>query len=61
MGESDRYPEYKLPKKRFTLGNDGNALVALFTLNVIFFLLLITIKVVYFFFQANEALAMISI
>ena len=55
MGESDRYPEYKLPKKRFTLGNDGNALVALFTLNVIFFLLLITIKVVYFFFQANES------
>ena len=55
MGESDRYPEYKLPKKRLTLGNDGNALVALFTLNVIFFLLLITIQVVYFFFQANEA------
>lgn len=55
MGESDRYPEYKLPRKRFTLGNDGNALVALFALNVIFFLLLITIKVVYFFFQANEA------
>ena len=55
MGESDRYPEYKRPKKRLTLGNDGNALVALFTLNVIFFLLLITIQVVYFFFQANEA------
>ena len=55
MGESDRYPEYKQPKKRLTLGNDGNALVALFTLNVIFFLLLITIQVVYFFFQANEA------
>ena len=55
MGESDRYPEYKQPKKRLTLGNDGNALVALFSLNVIFFLLLITIQVVYFFFQANEA------
>ena len=55
MGESDRYPEYKQPKKRLTLGNDGNALVALFTFNVIFFLLLITIQVVYFFFQANEA------
>lgn len=55
MGESDRYPEYKQPKKRLTLGNDGNALVGLFTLNVIFFLLLITIQVVYFFFQANEA------
>ncbi len=55
MGESERYSEYKLPKKRLTLGNDGNALVALFALNVIFFLLLITIQVVYFFFQSNEA------
>jgi membrane associated rhomboid family serine protease len=53
MGESDRYPEYKRPRKRLTLGSDGNALVALFTINVIFFLLLITIQVVYFFFQSN--------
>jgi len=37
-----------------TLGSDGNALVALFTINVIFFLLLITIQVIYSFFQANE-------
>lgn len=55
MGESDRHPEYKRPKKRLTLGYDGNALVALFAINVIFFLLLITIQVVYFFFRANEA------
>lgn len=55
MGEADRYPEYKRPRNRLTLGSDGNALVALFTFNVIFFLLLITIQVVYFFFQANEA------
>ena len=54
MGETDRYSEYKLPKKRLTLGNDGNALVALFTFNVIFFLLLITIQVVYFFLQSNQ-------
>ncbi|MEJ7586069.1 MAG: rhomboid family intramembrane serine protease [Ferruginibacter sp.] len=54
MGESERYPEYKRPRNRLTLGNDGNALVALFTINVIFFLLLITIQVVYSFFQANE-------
>ncbi len=55
MGEAERYPEYKRPRKRLTLGSDGNALVALFTINVIFFLLLITIQVVYYFFQANEA------
>lgn len=55
MGESERYPEYKRPRHRLTLGSDGNALVALFTINVIFFLLLITIQVVYYFFQANES------
>jgi len=54
MGETDRYPEYRRPKNRLTLGSDGNALVALFTINVIFFLLLITIQVVYFFFQASQ-------
>ncbi len=54
MGEADRYPEYKRPRKRLTLGSDGNALVALFTINVICFLLLITIQVIYYFFQANE-------
>lgn len=55
MGESDRYPEYKRPRNRLTLGSDGNALVALFTINVIFFLLLITIQVVYYFFQSGDA------
>jgi len=55
MGETDRYSDYKRPRNRLTLGSDGNALVALFTINVIFFLLLITIQVVYFFFQANQA------
>jgi len=54
MGETDRYSDYKRPRNRLTLGSDGNALVALFTINVIFFLSLITIQVVYFFFQANE-------
>ena len=55
MGESDRYSNYKLPRKRFTLGQDGNALIALITVNIIFFLLLLTLKVVYFFFQKDEA------
>lgn len=55
MGEADRYPEYRRPRIRLTLGSDGNALMALFTINVIFFLLLLTIQVVYFFFQSGEA------
>ncbi len=51
MGETDRYGEYKRPKKGILLGQDGNALVALFALNVIFFLLLVVIQVVYSFMQ----------
>ena len=55
MGEAERYPQFNRPRNRLTLGSDGNALVALFTINVIFFLLLITIQVVYFFFQAEQS------
>jgi hypothetical protein len=56
MGESDRYQDYKrLKRRRFTLGQDNNALMALFTINVIFFLLLLTIQVVYFFYQQTPA------
>jgi membrane associated rhomboid family serine protease len=54
MGESERYPDYKRSRNRISLGSDGNALVALFSINVIFFLLLITIRVIYFFFQTPE-------
>jgi membrane associated rhomboid family serine protease len=56
MGEADRYIEYKRPKKRLTLGQEGNALVGLFTINVIFFLLLLVIRVVYSSFQQNMLL-----
>ncbi|RYF90426.1 MAG: rhomboid family intramembrane serine protease, partial [Chitinophagaceae bacterium] len=51
MGETDRYGEYKKPKKGILLGHDGNALVSLFALNIIFFLLLVLIEVVYAFMQ----------
>ena len=51
MGETERYGEYKKPKKGILLGHDGNALVALFALNIIFFLLLVLIEVVYAFMQ----------
>jgi membrane associated rhomboid family serine protease len=51
MGETDRYSEYKKPKKGILMGHDGNALVALFAINIIFFLILMLIQVVYFFMQ----------
>ena len=45
MGESDRYIDYKIKKQRFTLGNPDNALMWLFAFNVVFFLILQTIRV----------------
>ncbi|CAN5838741.1 rhomboid family intramembrane serine protease [soil metagenome] len=58
MGESDRYTEYnrKLKRPRFSLGQDGNALMGLFTINVIFFLILLTAQVAYFFYQQSPSL-----
>jgi membrane associated rhomboid family serine protease len=55
MGESDRYGEFKKPKKRIFFGDDNNAMVSLFTLNIIFFLLLMLIQVVYFFMQQDAS------
>ena len=51
MGESERYLDYKhhKPRRRFTLGQDNNAIVALFVINVLFFLLLLTIQVGFYF------------
>lgn len=51
MGETDRYGEFKKPRRGILLGQDGNALVALFALNVIFFLLMVLIEVIYAFTQ----------
>lgn len=44
MGEADRYQEYRIKKHRFTLGQPDNALMWLFALNVIFFLVLLVIR-----------------
>jgi membrane associated rhomboid family serine protease len=56
MGESDRYGDYGYQRNRMVLGQDNNALMALFVINVIFFLLLFFIKVIYFYFQNAPAL-----
>ena len=48
MGETDRYNKNNFSQRRrirITLGADGNALMALFAINVIFFLLLMVIQV----------------
>lgn len=44
MGESDRYIDYSIKRQRFTLGQPDNALMWLFVFNVVFFLILLTIK-----------------
>ncbi len=44
MGESDRYIDYRIKRQRFTLGQPDNALMWLFIFNVVFFLILLTIK-----------------
>ncbi len=43
MGESDRYKEYnRITKRRFTLGQPGNALFSLFAINMVgFFIILL--------------------
>ena len=48
MGETDRYNKNDFTQRRrirFTLGADGNALMTLFAINIIFFLVLMVIQV----------------
>ena len=55
MGESDRDGEYpKQPRRKIAFGDDNNALIALFAINVLVLLILLFIKVSFFFFQKNE-------
>ena len=56
MGESDRYSDYRRQRKKISFGDDNNAIVNLFAINVIFFLILLTIQVVYLFAQKDKAL-----
>ena len=67
MGESDRYQEYKNPKNRFGLGDDNNALVGLFAINVVGFLIMMLIEVGFYYSQRttgeyqNEVVRWISL
>lgn len=53
MGESDRYLEYKQPRRSFSLGQHDNGLVNLIVVNIVFFMLLLVTKVIYFLFQID--------
>lgn len=54
MGEADRYMDYRQPRKRFTLGDDNNALVALVTINIVFYILLLVIEAIYANVQGSK-------
>jgi len=60
MGESDRYTDYKgLARRRFTLGQPGNALFSLVAINLVFFFLMLLSRVFYLYTnqgQGQEAL-----
>lgn len=54
MGESDRYQDYRVSKRRFTLGQPGNALFALFAANIVFFFLLLLSRVFYLYTHQGQ-------
>ncbi len=59
MGESERYQEYKNKRKRrfgIAFGDDSNAVMNLFTINVIFFLILMVIQVAYLVYDQTPQL-----
>ncbi len=55
MGETDRYQEYRrLARRRFTLGQPGNALFALFAINMVFFFLILISRVFYLYTHQGQ-------
>ncbi|MEI9954835.1 MAG: rhomboid family intramembrane serine protease [Ferruginibacter sp.] len=57
MGESDRYQEYrKLSRRRFTLGQPGNALFALFAANIVGFFLILISRVFYLYGHQTQGM-----
>jgi membrane associated rhomboid family serine protease len=54
MGESERYIGYR--KKKMSLGADGNALMALISINAVIFLALVFIRVIYLIIQSPSGL-----
>jgi membrane associated rhomboid family serine protease len=49
MGESDRYQDYRMSRRRFTLGQPDNALFAILAINLVFFFLILISRVFYIY------------
>lgn len=62
MGIADRYIEYRdnQSKRRFTLGQPGNALIALITLNIIFFLTILITRVFYLYTHQGQGMEVLN-
>ncbi len=54
MGESDRYQDYRLSRRRFTLGQPGNALFAMLAINLVFFFLILISRVFYLYTHQGQ-------
>ncbi len=55
MGESDRYQGYKnLTRRRFSLGQPGNALFSLVAINIVFFFLILLSRVFYLYTHQGQ-------
>jgi Uncharacterized membrane protein (homolog of Drosophila rhomboid) len=53
MGESERYMDYR--KRKFSMGSDGNALTILIMLNVIFFISVWLVQVIFLMAQTSPS------
>jgi membrane associated rhomboid family serine protease len=61
MGESDRYQDYrKLSRRRFTLGQPGNALFTLFAINIVMFFLIMISRVFYLHTHQGEGMEVLN-
>ena len=55
MGEADRYQEYSKTKRKFTLGQPGNALFSLFAINIVTFFLILLANVFSMYTHQGQA------
>jgi membrane associated rhomboid family serine protease len=54
MGESDRYQDYRMSRRRFTLGQPGNALFSILSVNLVFFFLILISRVFYLYTHQGQ-------
>ncbi len=54
MGESDRYQEYKVQRRKLTIGQPGNALFALFAVNIAAFFLILLVNAFAFYSRQGQ-------